>query len=57
MASRRHLVCQGVFLKPEEDQDGVFAREYEEIDARDLEAIYLRYVDNRFDSTYWKVTG
>ena len=46
MASRRHLVCQGVFLKPEEDQDGVFAREYEEIDARDLEAIYLRYVDD-----------
>jgi len=34
-----------IFLKREEDQDGVFAREYEEIDARDLQDIYQRYVD------------
>jgi hypothetical protein len=34
-----------IFFKREEDQDGVFAREYDEIDARDLEAIYQRYAD------------
>jgi hypothetical protein len=34
-----------IFLKREEEQDGVFAREFDEIDARDLEAIYQRYTD------------
>jgi hypothetical protein len=34
-----------IFLKREEGQDEVFAREYDEIDARDLEAIYQRYTD------------
>jgi hypothetical protein len=34
-----------IFLKREEDQDEVFAREYDEIDARDLEALYQRYTD------------
>jgi len=34
-----------IFLKREEDQDEVFAREYDEIDARDLEAIYQRYTE------------
>jgi uncharacterized protein (DUF433 family) len=34
-----------IFLKREEEQDDSFAREFDEIDARDLEAIYQRYTD------------
>ena len=36
---------KNTFVKCEEDQDEVFGREYDEIDARDLEAIYQRYTD------------
>lgn len=34
-----------IFSKREEDQDEVFSQEYDEIDARDLETIYQRYMD------------
>jgi len=36
---------KNMFFKREAGQDAVFAREYDEIDARDLDAIYQRYIE------------